>query len=61
VMLFAKDFQMDWPTPYIFKEPVALPSGTELSVVAYFANAGTAPQTSGVRLTVSVYRKAGTR
>jgi hypothetical protein len=61
VMLFAKDFQMDWPTPYIFKEPVALPSGTELLVVAYFANAGTAPQTNGVRLTVSVYRKAGAR
>ena len=26
VLLFARDFQMDWPTPYIFKEPVALPS-----------------------------------
>jgi hypothetical protein len=61
VMLFAKDFQTDWPTPYIFKEPVALPSGTDLSIVAYFANAGAAPQTGGVRLTVSVYRKAGTR
>ncbi len=58
VLLFAKDFQMDWPTPYIFKEPVALPGGTDLSVIAYFANAGTAPQTGGIRLTVSGYRKA---
>ncbi len=58
VMLFAKDFQMDWPTPYIFKEPVVLPSGTDLSVTAYFANAGAAPQAGGIRLTVSGYRKA---
>jgi hypothetical protein len=59
VLLFAKDLQMDWPTPYIFKEPVALPSGTDLSVIAYFANAGAAPQAGGIRLTVSGYRKAG--
>jgi hypothetical protein len=59
VLLFAKDLQMDWPTPYIFKEPVALPSGTDLSVIAYFANAGAAPQAGGIRLTVSGYRKVG--
>jgi hypothetical protein len=61
VMLFAKDFQTDWPTPYIYKEPVVLPSGTELSVIAYFTNTGATPQTGGLRLTASVYRKAGTR
>jgi hypothetical protein len=58
VMLFAKDLPADWPTPYIFKEPILLPSGTDVSVIAYFANSGAAPQTSGVRLTVSGYRKA---
>jgi hypothetical protein len=57
VMLFAKDLPMDWPTPYIFKDPVALPRGTELSVTAYYANAGT----GGIRLTVSAYRKAVSR
>ncbi|MBZ5676504.1 MAG: hypothetical protein LAP61_19885 [Acidobacteriia bacterium] len=44
VLLFAKDIPVDWPTPYILKEPVRLPRGTVLSVT------GTA------RSTVSVYR-----
>jgi len=42
VLLFAKDLRTDWPTPYIFKDPVKLPKGTELWV------------TPGVRVTVSV-------
>lgn len=50
VMLYARDIPFDWPTPYIFKEPVALPRGTELSVTAYYANAGS------IRLTVSAVR-----
>jgi hypothetical protein len=45
VLLFAKDFHADWPTPYIFKDPVKLPKGTELRV------------TPGVRVTVSVSRR----
>jgi hypothetical protein len=48
VLLFAKDLRMDWPTPYIFKDPVVLPKGTDLSLIAYGAS---------VRLTVSGYRK----
>jgi hypothetical protein len=44
VLLFAKDIPVDWPTPYILKEPVRLPRGTVLSVT------GTA------RSTVSLYR-----
>jgi len=58
VLLFAKDFQMDWPTPYVFKEPVVLPRGAELSVTAYYSNAGAAAQAGGIRLTVSEYQKA---
>lgn len=46
VLLFAKDFSVEWPTPYIFKEPVVLPRGTVLSVTSYAA---------GVRLTASAY------
>jgi hypothetical protein len=42
VLLFAKDFQSDWPTPYIFKEPVLLRRGT---VVTVTANGGTAKVT----------------
>ena len=58
VLLFAKDFQPDWPTPYIFKEPVVLPAGTDLSVVSYVANPGASPQTVSVRVTLSAFRKA---
>ena len=44
VLLFAKDIPLDWPTPYILKEPVRLSRGTMITVT------GTA------RATVSVYR-----
>jgi hypothetical protein len=54
VLLFAKDLQLDWPTPYIFKEPVFIRGGTDLSVTAYYANAAELPQ-RGVRLTISRY------
>lgn len=48
VLLFAKDFQTDWPTPYLLKDPVKLAKGTELLVTAY--SSGSPP---GVRVTVS--------
>ena len=48
VLLFARDIPLEWPTPYIFKEPVSLPRGAELSITAYYANAGS------IRLTASV-------
>ena len=54
VLLFAKDFAVDWPTPYLFKDAVVLPKGTELSVTAYYVATG-----GGIRVTVSGYRKAG--
>src|SRR5262249_48965370 len=38
VLLFAKDLSLDWPTPYVFKDPVLLRRGTELSVIIYYAN-----------------------
>jgi len=46
VLLFAKDFAPDWPTPYIFKEPVLLRRGTLLTLTAYGGP---------VKLTVSRY------
>jgi hypothetical protein len=51
VLLFAKDFPADWPTPYVFTTPVLLRRGTTLSVTAY---AGP-PQPGKLRLTVSRY------
>jgi hypothetical protein len=44
VLLFAKDLPADWPTPYIFKDPLLLRRGSVLSVTAY---------SGPVRLTVS--------
>ena len=55
VLLFAKDIPMDWPTPYIFKEPVRLSAGTVLTVTTYYANASASPQPGGFRLTMSRY------
>ena len=49
VLLFAKDFRADWPTPYILQKPVTLPAGTALVLVAYSTN----PQSEGVRLTLN--------
>jgi hypothetical protein len=46
VLLFAKDIPLDWPTPYIFKEPVLLRRGTVLSVTSH---------DGAVKLTVSRY------
>jgi Cu/Ag efflux protein CusF len=46
VLLFAKNIPLDWPTPYVYRRPVALPKGTELKVVQHYAgDAGVAPVT----------------
>ena len=55
VLLFAKDIPVDWPTPYIFREPVRLSAGTVLTVTTYYANASPSPQPGGIRLTMSRY------
>jgi hypothetical protein len=53
VMLFAKNLRSDWPTPYLFKNPVHLPKGSELSVTAYYVNDGDPSQSHTIRLTLS--------
>lgn len=35
VLLFAKDIPLDWPTPFIFKEPVLLRRGSVLRLTSY--------------------------
>lgn len=52
ILLFARDFDEHWPTPYIFTEPVLLRRGTVLAVTAYTAE--DAPNPS-LRLTMSSY------
>jgi hypothetical protein len=56
ILLFARDPPIDWPTPYIYKDPVFLPAGTRLSAIAAYAN-DSAPLPGGFRLTVSRYQR----
>jgi len=55
ILLFAKDIPVEWPTPYILADPVMLPAGSRLRVVAHFDNTSDASQVAGIRVTVSRY------
>jgi Cu/Ag efflux protein CusF len=57
VLLFARDIPLQWPTPYLFRTPVLLPQGTDLSVIEHYA-ADAVPPPGGVALRVSGYRGA---
>lgn len=52
VLLFARDIPLDWPTPYIYKRPVSLPKGTELTVVEHCNT-----DVAAASVTFSVYQK----
>ena len=62
VLLFAKDIPLEWPTPYVFRKPVSLVKGTELSVIEHYAgdaaHAGDAGPAGGIPVTFSAYRGA---
>ena len=55
ILLFGKDIPVEWPTPYILAEPVMLPAGSRLRVVAYFDNTSAASRVAGIRVTLSRY------
>jgi hypothetical protein len=55
VLLFARDISPDWPTPYIFAEPVRVDRGSRLRVVAWYPGGSDAPRPGGLRLTLSHY------
>ncbi len=38
-LLWLKDYRPEWPSSYVFREPVTLPAGTRLIVTAYYDNA----------------------
>jgi Cu/Ag efflux protein CusF/cytochrome c5 len=53
VLLFAKDIPLEWPTPYVYRQPVSLPQGAELFVTQHYAKdsrtvAGSAPVTFSI-------------
>ena len=43
VLLFAKDIPLEWPTPYIFRDPVRLRRGTRVTVTAYIKDGAVLP------------------
>jgi hypothetical protein len=48
VLLWIRDYHPEWPTPYVFREPVALPQGATLSATARVDGAAT-----GLRVTLT--------
>jgi hypothetical protein len=54
-LLWLKDFRPDWPSSYVFKEPVTLPAGTRLTVTAYYDNATDAPLRARPSLSVTAF------
>ena len=54
VLLFAKDIPLDWPTPYVYRQAVPLPKGTELKVVEHY---GTEVASASVTLQVAAPTK----
>jgi hypothetical protein len=57
-LLWLKDYRPDWPSSYVFKEPVTLPAGTRLTVTAYYDNAGTTPLRAQPSLSVTAFAPA---
>jgi len=37
-MLWVNNVRVEWPAPYILKDPSALPAGTRLVMTAYYDN-----------------------
>jgi hypothetical protein len=38
VLIWARGYQFDWEPTYLFKQPVTLPKGTRVEMIAYFDN-----------------------
>ncbi len=41
VLVWTRGYKFDWQPTYIYKQPVALPKGTRIEVIAYFDNSET--------------------
>jgi hypothetical protein len=58
VLLLLRDILPEWPTPYILKEPLTIPGGSELAVIAYYRNSAASQPPANVKLTASVFNAA---
>jgi hypothetical protein len=51
-LLWVKELHADWPTPYVFRTPVALVRGTRLVTTTYYENTTDEPRTVKPLVTV---------
>lgn len=51
-LLWVKDVQADWPTPYVFRAPISFARGTRLVMTAYYANPTDTPRSARPRISV---------
>ena len=54
-MLWLKNYRPDWPSSYVFREPVTLPAGTRLIVTAYYDNTTDAALQARPALSVTAF------
>ena len=54
-MLWLKDYRPDWPSSYVFRQPVTLPAGTRLALTTYYDNAGDAPLRARPSLSITAF------
>jgi hypothetical protein len=60
-LLWLRDYRTDWPTSYVYADPVPLPRGTRLVMTTYVANGGDVPLRAQPRLHLTrVPTSAGT-
>lgn len=54
-LMWLKDYRADWPSAYVFREPVTLPAGTRLVLTAYYDNEGAAPLQARPRVDIGAF------
>jgi len=55
ILVFARDFSDEWPTPFVLREPVVAPAGSLLRATAYFDNRTETTREGRFRVRVSGY------
>jgi hypothetical protein len=54
-LLWLKNYRADWPSSYVFREPVTLPAGTRVIVTAYYDNTTDAALQARPSLSVTAF------
>jgi len=54
-LLWLKNYRPDWPSSYVFREPITLPAGTRVIVTAYYDNATDAALQARPALSVTAF------